>query len=114
MAKKSVVIRADIKDLELATADDLVKSEQLNNLVRWSTVASITASLKNKKQFATLFQIGTTEYYLEMHRDQWISALQSIMEFKMQQDTKDSYEECAKLRDLIAEIKESEDGKKPI
>lgn len=104
MAKKSVIIRADIKDLEFATAEDLMASEQLRNLIMWSVPRSIEESIKSNKQTAPIFQIGTSNYYLELPKSSWISSLETVMEYRATQDTKEGYEECAKIRNLLEKV----------
>lgn len=101
-----VIVRADIKNLEFANSEDLLKSKELKNLIMWSVPRSIEYAMNNNKQSAPIFEIGTSDYYLEIDRTNWISALESVMEFKAEEDTNDSYIECAKIRDLINRISE--------
>jgi hypothetical protein len=49
-----------------------------------------------------LFELGQSEYYIEIEKRDWEQALQSCID-KLVEDEK--YEECIKIKDVIEKIK---------
>ena len=94
--------RALFEPLEEAKASDLVANETLINLVKRETFVAIQEAFKNKKTFATLFEINTTGMYIDIPKQYWIPALEQCINFKLEDER---FEECIPIRELINEIR---------
>lgn len=101
MAKRSIP-KAVFEPWEGLTADDLLNTRQLIELVRHETPKAIKDAFQNNKSFATLFQINHTEYYLDIPKPYWISALEECIKYLIEDQR---YEECRDLKKLIDDIK---------
>jgi hypothetical protein len=101
MSKREIP-RAFFEPLEDIQASDLLESEELINMIKTETPLAIEEAFKNKKTFATLFEISGTEMYLDIPKQYWTAALEQCIKFKLEEE---KFEDCIKLRDLIEEIK---------
>jgi hypothetical protein len=94
--------RALFEPLEDVKASDLTSNEALLNLIKKETFIAIEEAFKNKKTFATLFEIGGTGMYLDIPKQHWISALHQCINFKLEDE---KFEECIPIRNLIEEVR---------
>ena len=94
--------RALFEPLEEAKASDLVANETLISLVKRETFVAIQEAFKNKKTFATLFEINTTGMYIDIPKQYWIPALEQCINFKLEDER---FEECIPIKELINEIR---------
>lgn len=106
---KRVIPRALFEPFAGLQTSDLLDSEPLLNLVKNEAPAAIEEALRAKKTFATLFEVNTTGYYLDIPKMYWIDALEECIRLYLKDE---KYEECSKLNSLIEEIKQA--AKKPI
>lgn len=99
---KRKIPRAFFEPLEAIQASDLLENDSLLNLVKNETPLAIEEAFRNKKTFATLFEINGIELYIDIPKQYWIPALEQCISFKL---TEEKFEDCIKLRDLIEEIR---------
>lgn len=99
---KRKIPRAFFEPLEAIQASDLLENESLLDLVKNETPLAIEEAFRNKKTFATLFEINGIELYIDIPKQYWIPALEQCISFKL---TEEKFEDCIKLRDLIEEIR---------
>jgi len=99
---KRKIPRAFFEPLEAIQASDLLENESLLNLVKNETPLAIEEAFRNKKTFATLFEVNGIGLYLDIPKQYWIPALEQCISFKL---TEEKFEDCIKLRDLIEEIR---------
>jgi len=102
MAKR-VIPRALFDPLESITASELLQNEALIGLIKEETFPAIEEAFENKKTFATLFEINTTGYYIDVPKTGWVSALEECIKFNLGEE---KFEECIKIKDLIEKIKQ--------
>jgi hypothetical protein len=108
MAKR-LIPRALFEPFSGLQASDLMDNEPLLNLIRKETPDAIEEAFRSKKTFATLFEINTTGYYLDIPKMYWIPALETCIKLNLQEE---HFEECVKLTNLIDKIKKA--PRKPI
>jgi len=101
---KRKIPRAFFEPLEAIQASDLLENESLLNLVKNETPLAIEEAFRNKKTFATLFEINGIGLYIDIPKQYWIPALEQCISFKL---TEEKFEDCIKLRDLIEEIRKT-------
>ena len=99
---KRKIPRAFFEPLEAIQASDLLENESLLDLVKNETPLAIEEAFRNKKTFATLFEINGIGLYIDIPKQYWIPALEQCISFKL---TEEKFEDCIKLRDLIEEIR---------
>jgi len=106
---KRVIPRAVFEPLSGVQASDLIDNPPLLNMIRNETPPAIEEAFRAKKTFATIFEINTSGYYVDIPRMYWIPALEECIKLNL---VDEKYEECLKLNNLIEEIKTAK--KKPI
>jgi hypothetical protein len=102
MAKKST---RKIPTMVLSTigegtpdVDTLCNNEIFSKAVYIEAVESIKDAIKNKSKTAILFELGKSEYYVELDKSEWKQALQSCLDRYIE---KELYEACTEIKTLI-------------
>ena len=101
MSKRKIP-KAFFEPLEDIQASDLLDNEALLSMIKVETPLAIEEAFRNKKTFATLFEVNGIGLYLDIPKQYWIPALEQCISFKL---TEEKFEDCIKLRDLIEEIR---------
>lgn len=99
---KREIPKAFFEPLEDIQASDLLDNEALLRMIKAETPIAIEEAFRNKKTFATLFEINGMGLYIDVPKQYWIPALEQCINFMLEEER---FEECIKLRDLIEEIK---------
>jgi hypothetical protein len=99
---KRKIPRAFFEPLEAIQASDLLENESLLDLVKNETPLAIEEAFRNKKTFATLFEINGIGLYIDIPKQYWIPALEQCISFKL---TEEKFEDCIKLRYIIEDIR---------
>lgn len=94
--------KAIFEPLEDITATDLLENEALISLLKKETFLAIEEAFKNKKTFATVFEINGLGLYLDIPKQYWIPALEQCINFMLEDE---KFEECIPIKQLIDEIK---------
>lgn len=102
MSKRQIP-KAFFEPLEDIQASDLLDNEALLSMIKKEAPLAIEEAFRNKKTFATLFEINGMDLYLDIPKQYWVPALEQCISFKL---TEENFEDCIKLRDLIEEIKQ--------
>jgi hypothetical protein len=106
MAKKSTrkipSMVININGGDVADIKVLCDNNVFAGAVYTEAIASIKDAIENKKKTAILFELGKSEYYIEIIKSEWKQALQSCIDKLV--ETED-YEMCIQIQDLIDKIK---------
>jgi hypothetical protein len=94
--------RAIFENVETLKAHDIQTSEILKTLIKNEVPKSIEYAIDNKKTFASIFEINDSNCYIELHKNQWIQALETCIIFYIEEE---DYESCNKITKLIEKIK---------
>lgn len=94
--------RALFEPLEDIKASDLITNEALINLVKKETFLAIEEAFRNKKTFATLFEVNGTGMYIDIPKQYWIPALEQCINFMLEDER---FEECIPIKTLMDQIK---------
>jgi hypothetical protein len=105
MAKRKT-IRALFEDVENLSVEQIQKSEALKDLLKIQVPVAILEASQGKKQLATVFEINSTDHYIEIPKKDWVQSLETCIMWYL--ETED-YEKCSKLRDIIEDLQ-----KKPV
>lgn len=102
-SKKETPIRAMFDNISNLTKEDILESETFQKLLKEKTFDSIQKSFKSNSVFATLFEINDSACYVEIHKNDWINALESCISMYVEDE---DYDMCSKITGLIKDIKE--------
>ena len=94
--------KAIFEPLEAIRASDLLNNAALLGMIKRETPSAIEEAFKNKKTFATLFEINGTGMYIDIPKQYWISALEECINFMLEEER---FEECIPIKKLIDEIR---------
>jgi hypothetical protein len=83
-------------------AKALCDNEIFSRAVYVEAVEGIKDAIKNRAKTAILFELGKSEYYVELDKTEWKQALQSCMDMYIE---KELYERCSDIKILIDKIK---------
>jgi hypothetical protein len=95
-------VRATILGVETIEQEDLKKSVILKDLVISETPNAIEEAMTTRSNFATIFEVNDSGNYVEIHKRDWISALQACLIYCVK---KENYESCSKINKLIDKLK---------
>ena len=101
MSKREIP-KAFFEPLEDIQASDLLDNEALLRMIKAETPIAIEEAFRNKKTFATLFEINGMGLFIDIPKQYWVPALEQCINFMLEEER---FEECIKLRDLIEELK---------
>jgi hypothetical protein len=90
--------RAIFENIGTLTAQDIEASNILKGLLKVEVPKAIEYAIQNKKTFASIFEINDSNSYIELHKNQWISALETCILFYVEEE---DYEACNKMTKLI-------------
>ena len=83
-------------------AEALCNAEGFVNAVFIEAVEGIKDALITNKKIAVLFEVGKSDYFIEINKDQWKQALQTCIDRLVETE---KYEECFKIKQLMDKIK---------
>jgi hypothetical protein len=101
-AKKEIPIRAIFDGVHDLKSEDVAKSEIFLQLLKDKTPKIIEEANKTNNSFATLFEINDSGCFIEIHRNDWVKALEACISMYAE---KEDYETCSKITELISEVK---------
>ena len=107
MAKRNIP-KAVFEPWDGLEAADLLDTPQLVELVKKETPKAIRDAFDNRKTFATLFQINHSEFYIDIPKPYWTSALDECIKYLIEEQR---FEECKDIKKLIDDIKA---GSRPV
>lgn len=94
--------RAVFENINELKAQDIQSSEILKTLIKKEVPNSIEYALENRKTFASIFEINDSNCYIELHKNQWVQALETCIIFYIEEE---DYESCNRITKLIDKIK---------
>jgi hypothetical protein len=112
-------VRAIIENLHELTHEDITSSGVLEDLLMEEIPGAIDKAVTEGKQYASLIEINSTGEYVDLHKRDWIKALNSCVTYFASPEVED-YETCSKISELIEKlskkkgklkIKTTEDGR---
>lgn len=98
-------IRALFEDVHNLTTEEILKSQQLKDLLKTIVPECIRSAHASKKQSAVLFEINATDHYVEIPQKDWPQALESCIMWYLESE---DYEMCTKIKTMIDEIQKKQ------
>jgi hypothetical protein len=102
-AKKEPPIRAIFDGVDQLATEDILKSSHFKTMLKDKVPSIVEAAHKSNSVFATLFEINDSGCYIEIHRNDWINALEACVAMYVEEE---DYNTCGKITALIQEIKD--------
>lgn len=96
------VVRAVFDNPHGLSPESVSESKELKNLIKSQLPEVIRLALEHGKQYASVFEINDSSFYLEIHKKNWIQALETCVIWYIEDE---NYETCTKIKDLIQQIK---------
>lgn len=95
------VMRAVFDNPHDLHAEEVSSSKELRKLIKQQAPESIKAAFEGGKQYACLFEINDSSCYVELHRKNWVQALETCLLWHVEDE---DYEACKGIKDLIHQI----------
>jgi hypothetical protein len=95
------VIRALFDDPHGLQPEEVQKSKELKKLIKQQAPECIRLAFESNKQYATLFEINDSSYYVELHKKNWVQALETCLLWYVEEE---NYEMCTSIKDLVKDI----------
>ena len=99
---KRNIPKAFFEPFEEVESSNLLENQDLLKMIKKETPIAIEEALKEKKTFATIFEIGGTGYFVDIPKQYWVDALEQCINFYLEEE---KFEDCVTLKKLIDEIK---------
>ena len=100
MAKRKTV-RALFDNIEYLTVEDISSSQQLKDLLKMQVPVSVYEAHCANKQYATIFEINSSDHYVEIPKKDWIAAIETCIMWHLESE---DYEKCSKLKEIMDQI----------
>jgi hypothetical protein len=97
-------IRAVFPDVYNLTSESIASSAILKDLLKTEVPKAIEIAFKEKKIYASVFEINASSYFIEIHKKDWVTALETCVVFNVELE---NYEACSFINNLIKTIKDS-------
>lgn len=104
MANKPPV-RAIFDNVHTLTTEIITSSQPFKALLKDEVPRRVEEAHKAKKLFATIFEINTTNVYIELHKRNWVQALEACLLWYVEDE---DYTTCTRIKGLIKSIKNKE------
>jgi hypothetical protein len=95
--------RINFENIYEMTAEDLVESEALITILKKEVPKAIDTAIKHKKAYASVFEINTFGVYVEIHKKDWVNALNTCLDLHTKEE---DYESCVPISKTIELLKE--------
>lgn len=96
-------IKALFNNITKLTKEDISNSKDFKFMLKTEIPKRIEKALKDKKDVATIFEINSSNTYIEIGKSDWITSLEKCMEWYGEDE---DYTTCIKLKELVKTIKE--------
>ena len=97
-------VRAIFDDAEQLTLEQLESSDILKLLLKKEVPTAIEDAMIHKKTFASIFEINSTNNFIEIHKNYWADALSTCLHWYIN-DGEEDYEKCSHLTKLIETLR---------
>ena len=79
----------------------LTENDYIREVVIEETISAIKDGISKNKKSTSIFEIADSNYYIELERTEWKSALENVIQYYVD---KEDYDTCVKCRDLIEKL----------
>lgn len=93
--------RVNFENLSDMRSEDLIESETLVKVLKTEVPKAINKAIKEKKTYATVFEINSFGVFVEIHKKDWINAINSCISLHAKDE---DYEACGELTKTLEAI----------
>ena len=97
-------VRAIFDNAEQLTQDEIEDSDVLKLLLKVEVPKAIEDAMIHKKTFASIFEINSSNNFIEIHKNYWADALSTCLHWYIN-DGEEDYEKCSHLTQLIEALR---------
>jgi hypothetical protein len=97
-------VRAIFDNAEDLKCEQIKESEILKTLLKQEVPKAIEDAMVNRKSFASIFEINTTNNFVEIHKNYWADSLATCLHWYLEDGTED-YETCNHISKMIETLK---------
>ena len=90
--------RVNFENMSNMTTEDLLESEVLLKVIKTEVPKAINKAIKERKSYATVFEINSFGVFVEIHKKDWISALNSCIALHAKDE---EYEACVDINKTL-------------
>lgn len=107
MKKKTgrIIPNVNIYPLEIAPVDAIAQADVVLEIVHTELLPAIKQAIKSKRTSAVLFQINSSDAYVEIPKTEWLKAIDKNIAYFTK---KEKYEVCSDLTTLKTNLKEAD------
>lgn len=109
---KSRPFRVNFEDIYEMRAEDLMESEAMMTVLKQEVPKAIDIAIKERRSYATIFEINSFGVYIEIHKKDWINALNACLTMFANEE---AFEKCSEISKTIIKLestnKKKGDGK---
>ena len=106
MAKRKIP-RAYFDNIEHISTEDLEKLNALKTLLKDQVPKSIELAIVSKKTFASVFEINDSNNFVEIHKKDWIPALDTCIRWHVESG-EENWEYCSHMAKIVESLKEKQ------
>jgi len=97
--------RVNFENLSDMRSEDLIESETLMRVLKTEVPKAINKAIKEKKVYATVFEINSFGIFVEIHKKDWINAINSCITLHAKDEDYEACGELTKTLEAITKIK---------
>ena len=101
-------VRALFDNVHNLPVENIAQSQVLKDLLKKHIPLSIENAIVANKVYATVFEINDSANYIEIHKNNWIQALETCLVWYVEEE---DYEMCTHIKNLILAIQEKKTNK---
>jgi hypothetical protein len=90
--------RVNFENISEMRSEDLIESEILVKVLKVEVPKAIKKAIQERKTYATVFEINSFGVFVEIHKKDWVSALNSCIALHAKDE---EYEACGELTKTI-------------
>lgn len=100
--------RVNFENINQIKSQDLENSEVLIQVLKKEVPKAVKKAIKEKKSYATVFEINSFSVFVEIHKKDWVNALNSCVELYTMNE---EYEACSEISKIIKTLTEKKNQK---
>lgn len=93
--------RVNFENLDEMRSEDLIESQTLVRVLKLEVPKAINKAIKERKTYATVFEINSFGIFVEIHKKDWISALNSCIALHAKEE---EYEACGEITKTLESL----------
>lgn len=102
--KQKEIVKAVFDNLDQLTKEDIISSQMFKDVLKRHVPRAIEEAIAGKKAFATVFEINSTNSFIDIHKNYWADSLSVCLNWYLEDGSED-YETCNRISKMIESLK---------